>query len=131
MTIYHVSYTYLGDKIKLTPRVPPTAGPKEDQTTPRICFAPSVIKCLHAIEGTKDSKRLRAMWELSKKNPSVYYTKRLKSIVPAGKVPDKKFTEEVWVLRPITVYFSGFIDIPHFVRTGKIQFTNTLKTEAW
>ena len=92
---------------KLKPRVPSNFLTKygyEDAVTPRICFAPSIDKCLAGMSSNLDGKTF-----------SVYKpknTSRHNIFKPNKKaVPDSSITDEMWICEPCSLKKVGTIKI--------------------
>jgi len=95
--LYHLSEKKFVDT-HLVPREVSSIGLNEDPTIKRICFAPSIHKCLQAIrdrirDGTKTFYVYRLLWnnELEYKIPTT------------DDVFDANVTNEVWILSPCDV----------------------------
>lgn len=102
--MYHVSVYYLGKKVTLTPRVPSTVMPNEDNETPRVCFAPSVEQCLLGIHGVATIDKTYT----NKVGWFLYHTDEI--LEPAGsRVPDYHRSKEHWSLTSIEVKFVGVV----------------------
>lgn len=98
MMLYHLSDVFLGDIIKLSPRIPRDPMPGEDRSIPRICVSESIEGCLLAL---KNCYYNAGVW-------FVYQTKQSKKkyFSPIN-VPDAEQTGEKW-LRTQTLF--------HYVR---------------
>lgn len=102
--LYHVSYQYLGKKTILYPRVPINSMTRkgfEDNHTGRVCFCPTVQKCLMAL-----SKNIKGQTfsvyipDIDEQNLEKVFTIYRPTI---NQVPDVKITEETWILEKIPV----------------------------
>lgn len=94
MKIYfHVSSSYLGDSIYLTPKVPDTIskGYGEDSITKRVCVSPTVAQCLMGKSGVKTLQS--ALEDIIKYSYYIYRIKTDKA-VPATDVHDSWLTDE-------------------------------------
>lgn len=103
--MFHVSPKYKGVKWKAQPRIPSTLNPaKEDSKTKRVCFAPTVEKCLLAIDGVKCLSKVGLeygdTWYL-------YECRNIHLISAEGKVPDFYATTEHWSLSETLMYYVG------------------------
>ena len=94
--LIHVSFDEVEQFI---PRIPEQICPGEDNTTPRICAAPSVIKALQAIP--QAGEVIYYMWRIGV--PIIihaYYLESPSVLTPdqiADKVPDALATGETWI----------------------------------
>jgi hypothetical protein len=100
---YFISENELSSN-RLEPRVPKnyfTENGYEDNSTKRVCLAPSVDNALMGL-----SKNIKG------KIFYVYSTSRLKPIYPSLKqVPDVNITKEVWSLKPVELEYEGKIQV--------------------
>ena len=101
---YHISERNLDDKI-LTPRVPVPVMDGEDDYIKRVCFAPSIIQCLHALEPNKN--KLSYAETLYVHIPVDYDGEIHKPTKRA--VPDVEDTGEVWFLNKVKLRCIGKI----------------------
>lgn len=122
---FHVSFDdSLAQKI-LEPRIPTylvedkeqvktneELGLHEDDTTPRVCFSPSIEGCLNAIISEK--KRLRLAGKplfvyVPEKPIEKYRHKTNEEIIRDKDVFDAPATGEMWILEPVGVKLYGVI----------------------
>ena len=103
-TLYHLSQSNLDGKT-LNPSAPNnyfTKNGYEDATTKRVCFAPSIDKCLRAL-----SQKCTGM-ELYVHIPDG----KFEAFRPThSEVPDGKITGEIWVTKPVKVKCIGKIKV--------------------
>ena len=88
----------------ILPKIPRnyfTENGYEDNTTKRLCFAPSVDKCLTAISQNLSGKTF-TVYEPDKKITTVFKPNR-------GAVPDSEITGELWVKEPVRLKAVGKI----------------------
>jgi hypothetical protein len=88
--LYFITDKYMGKKPTLTPRVPRNRAVGEDETTERICVAPTLAGCyLGVFDGVQFAI------------PAMHvYVCEVDYSIPAGEVPDKKITGERWLCQP-------------------------------
>lgn len=96
---YFVTGNYFGDKVRLFPRLPHTAGPDEPKLK-RICVAPTIAHCLSAV----------VMYD---RVANIYRTERRVKATRCWDVGDSEITKEHWLFRPINFELVGSIDISH------------------
>lgn len=87
-------------------------GYKEDKTTPRVCFSPSIEGCLRAIlsaEKNLDIVGERIYVYIPNKPISEYKVKTNKEIIKEKLVFDAKMTKEMWILEPVKLKLYGVI----------------------
>ena len=87
-------------------------GYKEDKTTPRVCFSPSIEGCLRAIlsaEKNLDIVGERIYVYIPDKPISEYKVKTNKEIIKEKLVFDAKMTKEMWILEPVKLKLYGVI----------------------
>ena len=125
--MFHVSSHDLGPRVVLVPQHPKTATWREDGLPPRVCFAPTVEKCLASLSGAEMAclvigetlprrKRVEGIW--CHANPVVYQTnKRLRR--PPQDRSDFALTGERWSLGPIEVERVGFVCLEHLTHHGR------------
>lgn len=85
---------------------------KEDKTTPRVCFSPSIEGCLRAIlsaEKNLDIVGERIYVYIPNKPISEYKVKTNKEIIKEKLVFDAKMTKEMWILEPVKLKLYGVI----------------------
>ena len=85
---------------------------KEDKTTPRVCFSPSIEGCLRAIlsaEKNLDIVGERIYVYIPDKPISEYKIKTNKEIIKEKLVFDAKMTKEMWILEPVKLKLYGVI----------------------
>ena len=85
---------------------------KEDKTTPRVCFSPSIEGCLRAIlsaEKNLDIVGERIYVYIPDKPISEYKVKTNKEIIKEKLVFDAKMTKEMWILEPVKLKLYGVI----------------------
>ena len=102
--LYRLSQNNLDGKV-LKPSIPDnyfTRNNYEDNTTPRVCFAPSIDKCLMALSQKCDGMKLY-----------VYIPENTYNIYKpsVNEVPDSKITDEVWITIPVKVRCIGQIEV--------------------
>lgn len=106
MILYHVS-----DRIdrevekKFIPKVPDSvAGHDENTTIPRICFAPSVVKCIEAIGLNTDMQEYITVYQLDTSTiDEDSYLVGPDKLTHDGLVYDASENKEYWVLCPVTL----------------------------
>ena len=140
---YHVTPADHGPEVVFEPRIPSSAfHGMEDQTIPRVCFAPTIEQCLMAIAGIDDwvhalfetgmapvrvksklVKGKRAPGKLTYVPRPVYVYAihgRCKVVKPTRKqVRDSHITDEVWRTVPTKLRMVGEIDLSS-IETGKL-----------
>lgn len=106
------------DKEVLEPRVPSnyfTDEGYEDNTTPRVCFAPTIKQCLLAI-ATEEAAQYEFYIHVPVGSPTV--------VVPTTKeVPDSHWTNEIWVTEPVQMKTIGVLGISGISKDPKYEFT--------
>ena len=104
--MYFLSPTSMDNK-ELTPRIPDnyfTKNNYEDNTTKRVCFAPSVNKCLMALSMRFEGQELYVHIPIE--------GQQLNIVRPSVKqVPDLKITGEIWVTNPVKIKCIGKIKV--------------------
>lgn len=104
--LYFLSTTSM-DQTILQPRIPNNYLVKngyEDDKTKRICFAPSIDKCLMGLSRNLKGERLCVHIAVDYEN--------LKMKKPTVKeVPDSKITGEIWILEPVELKYIGDIEV--------------------
>jgi len=132
---FHVSRVYLGPRVILTPRQPGTAIHHERGLPDRVCFAPSVRRCLASLSGAGVSalvigetvprrKKVNGQWAHA--NPAVYQgPSRLRR--PPQDRSDFASTGERWSLKPVEVEHVGFVCLRRLTRQGVV----TLVRSPW
>ena len=104
--LYFLSNTSM-DQTILQPRIPNNYLVKngyEDDKTKRICFAPSIDKCLMGLSRNLKGERLCVHIAVDYDN--------LKMKKPTVKeVPDSKITGEIWILEPVELKYIGDIEV--------------------
>lgn len=120
LKLYHVSEN---KKItKLTPRVPKnerTETGLENDTTKRICFAPSIEQCLQAINVEKGKEYCVYV---PKKNLMYYNIYKCSD----QEVPDASLTDEYWCLNPIDVEPLYIIKIGAEIETNSNKYSSVI-----
>ena len=102
--LYRLSQNNLDGKV-LKPSIPDnyfTRNNYEDNTTPRVCFAPSIDKCLMALSQKCGGMKLYVY--IPENTYNIY-----KPLV--NEVPDSKITDEVWITTPVKVRCIGQIEV--------------------
>jgi hypothetical protein len=99
--MYHVSSCFLGISVFLTPKVPNARNETECSITKRICVAPSIKKCLLAIDGISDLKYSG----IDENGWYVYHTTEVG--YPAKEVFDYEITNENWLLKESEFKYIG------------------------
>lgn len=100
--LYFISQSDMDGKM-LNPRIPQnflTKNGYEDNTTPRICFAPDVGSCLTAMSSNVKGKKFGVYEPVNK--PTVFKPNRVL-------VPDSEITNELWVVEPVKLRKVGDI----------------------
>jgi hypothetical protein len=104
--MYFISPTSMDNKV-LTPRIPDnyfTKNNYEDNVTKRVCFAPSVDKCLMGLSMNLKDKEFFAHIPIE--------GQQLNIVHPSVKqVPDSKITGEIWVTNPVKIKCIGRIRV--------------------
>jgi len=103
MKLYHVSYRYLGERVRLEPRLSIEARIGREPGPPRICVSDSIEGCLWAITKSKLQKLMY-----------VYQALRPRDIdfdSPRQHVEDWEVTQEVWILQPTDFKFLYAIEV--------------------
>ena len=114
-TLYHVRHrdilegeAYKAKKWKVYPRVPKDRMDGEDDSTPRICFAPTVEKCLMAVIGWDMPVE---KWKMRPYHLSVYAYTSDQWVKPTEEqVPDQHITVEHWLTSPCTMRYIGVVE---------------------
>jgi hypothetical protein len=108
---YHLSEKYHGKTVWFDPQIPSKMDPVEDHKIKRICFAPSIEKCLMAIGGYDDWKT--TIITNPKQKYFVYAIHgHSKVFKPTNDlVPDIFRTDEVWRLESTRLFFKGKLKI--------------------
>lgn len=91
----------------LKPRVPDnyfTKNGYEDASTPRVCFAPSIDKCLAGLSQNLDGKKFTVYSPADIKKHSVYKPNK-------KAVPDSVITDEMWICEPVKLKKVGSVRI--------------------
>lgn len=105
---FHVSSINLGEKAKLTPKVPETIskGYGEDAVTKRICVSPTVGQCLMGKSGVKTVES--ALDDILQE---CYYVYEIwtQNAIPAENVHDSWLTDEHWILEEMEFTLVGKI----------------------
>ena len=101
--IYHVSQSGTIKSIKPTvPNNYMTKNGYEDGVTPRVCFTPSIDKCLMAL--SKKCTGMELYVYVPAKDYELYYP-------TAKQVPDVKITSEIWIKDTVQVKCIGKIRV--------------------
>lgn len=106
LNLYFISEENLDDET-LTPRIPDNFFTKkgfEDNTTPRVCFAPSISKCLMAISQKCDGMEFYVHTPLEISKADIYTPSALE-------VPDVEITGEKWIKKPVKLRNIGKIRV--------------------
>lgn len=145
-TMYHLSKTYLGDKVTLTPKVPDSACFEDEGDIPRICFSTNVFYCVRGIIGCKRIRILGLVEfknkiisqldneeeeELKLVNPSIYVTTKKLYIPPT--CGDFRYNKEYWALENTEVKFIGYLCLKKLI-SSELKITdniNTLDPSEW
>lgn len=105
MILYHVSDRI--DRVErkeFIPKVPSsTASSGEDKTIKRICFAPSITKCIEAIGLDTDMQEYITVYKLNTDDIGDDNLIRPNTLKFMGLVYDAMETQEHWVLCPVTL----------------------------
>ena len=104
--LYFLSNTSM-DQVLLQPRIPDNYLIKngyEDNKTKRVCFAPTIDKCLMGLSRNLKGEKLCVhkavnFETLKMKKPSL------------TEVPDSGITDEVWILEPVEIKYIGDIKV--------------------
>lgn len=102
---YFISET--SDLTKLDPRVPSnffTKNGYEDSTTPRVCFAPSIDKCLAGLSQNLSGKTY-TVYELKDPDKHAVFQPNTKA------VPDADITNELWVCDSVELLKKGTVTV--------------------
>lgn len=104
MLLYHISTnTHEENPKQFVPRVPASANEPEDVTTPRICFAPSVLLAAQATGyGLTENDEIM-VYELDTKTVNPENIIRPERLYRDGLVPDADETGEHWITEPVTL----------------------------
>ncbi len=122
MKFYHVSFSNENAGIKIfIPRIPESAGDGEDKNIARICLAPSVEKCIQAIEAGSQVLKTGTEFTVYEAEISLASKKPIRpdELNLKGLVPDSMENEEYWYLSSLTMWakrykilsFFGYCDI--------------------
>lgn len=121
MELYHVSFYGDGSSKHFYPRVPESAGDKENKNIARICFSTSVEKCIQAIGPSNRFLCMGATFFLYKFCTDMTSGNLItpQKLFQSGLVPDSLENEEYWylsdlVLQPLRCKImdcDGFCDI--------------------
>lgn len=124
MVLYHVSDRI--DRVPektFIPRVPASvAAQDEDRTTPRICFGPSIVKCLEAIGLNTEMQEYITVYQLDTSAIDNSYLVTPDKLLADNLVYDAVETYEYWVLCPVTLKpeYYKIIDAVWDIRSGAI-----------
>lgn len=131
-TLYFLSTKNMDDE-RLQPRIPNSAlidNGSEDSTTKRICFCPSIDKCLMALSRNIAGQEFYVhVLDLSMIDKSYY--KNLLHYPEKDEVPDAIVTREVWVLKPVTVECIGKIKVTRDNGKAYPYYYNGKKAELY
>lgn len=109
---YHLSKKYLGDVVKLKPKVPGTSVITKEGNIPRVCFSINPFHCLRAICG-HGNLTVSDLYDFIEDsivvNPAMYTTDAELLLPPA--CSDFRFNNEHWSLKRIEVLFLGYLDL--------------------
>lgn len=130
MPIYfHISKIDLGKSVVLVPKMPSSAGPDEGDSS-RVCFAPTIEKCLCSISGMTTvtyENVFREFRPYGKKlavNPTVYTTNQSLKRPPKIK-SDFALTGEMWSLKDIEVNRAGYVCLRSLILKSKVKVVRT------
>lgn len=124
MQLFHVSLSLEPkDKKLFTPRVPESTAFSEDQETPRICLADSIIHCIEAILPKGISIHSGMLLQVYTVNISEDDTYLLSPKEVHRHVADALFTQEYWYLQPISME-------SHVYRIEDITILNCINVSA-
>lgn len=104
-TLYFISQNESMDEVLLNPRIPDnymTRNGYEDNTTPRVCFCPSIGDCLTALSMNCKGKTFYVHIADPDGNYDVYKPTK-------NQVPDVNITHELWIKTPVTLKYIGDI----------------------
>lgn len=127
-TLFHLSFNNL-DNTKLQPKIPSnflTLNGYENNTEKRVCFSPSIKKCLRAMSQNLTGKELYVHVPIS--NKLDVYTPTIKE------VPDSKITGEVWIKTPVKIKCIGKIKVDKASDNDGIEYkygNNTAMLYDW
>ena len=111
---YHISKKNLGISPTLTARIPDGTCVVKESPLPRVCFAPTLERCLMGVTGCARPPLWECISELGRlhdgyfSNPSVYATLE-ELIKPPQNKSDFKRTGEMWSLNDIQVIQVGYL----------------------
>lgn len=119
ITLFHVSKT--PNLTTLTPRIPShflTAHYLEEYKTPRVSFAPTIEKCLRAVQSRSGDK----FYVYTPVSIDRKYLRR----VSINEVPDAALTGEYWYLKPVNVRLYGVVKAgklydPKVIQVGVLE----------
>lgn len=111
MTSYHLSKKFLGNVVRLRPKVPSSSAISIEGNIPRVCFSTNPFYCVRSICGSKhingfDLIEFR-LGDTKFINPSIYATTKELFLPP--QVSDFKHNKELWSLKSIDVEYLGFL----------------------
>lgn len=117
---FHISMDSKMNGKTLEPRIPSYISEKgsksdkykEDETTPRVCFSPSIEGCLNAIISTQKNLDIvgkNIFVYVPEKEISEYKIKTNKELIKEKLVFDATTTGEMWILEPVKLKLYGVI----------------------
>lgn len=117
---FHISMDSKMNGKTLEPRIPSYLSKKgsksdkykEDETTPRVCFSPSIEGCLNAIISTQKNLDIvgkNIFVYVPEKEISEYKIKTNKELIKEKLVFDATTTGEMWILEPVKLKLYGVI----------------------
>lgn len=117
---FHISMDSKMNGKTLKPRIPSYISEKgsksdkykEDETTPRVCFSPSIEGCLNAIISTQKNLDIvgkNIFVYVPEKGISEYKIKTNKELIKEKLVFDATTTGEMWILEPVKLKLYGVI----------------------
>lgn len=120
--MYHVSRIDLGNQPILTAKTPSGVLPSRECRKPRVCFAPSVERCLLSLAAFRSASMADAIeellpgsWREEIPNPTVYATWKRLTLPPQSR-SDFALTGERWSLTDIRVLRVGYINLGALLR---------------
>jgi hypothetical protein len=128
---YHVTDENYGAEVLWYPRIPVSAGPRENKTIPRICFAPTLEQCIASSQGTGNNWRhgfdnLTGVWRGPREKLRTIYVYAIHGncevVRPTKRqVFDVRVSDEVWRVKPTRLRLVG--EISPKLKDGNLQVT--------
>lgn len=122
---YHVSRKDLGDKIKLTPKIPESAIISREGNIPRVTTSDNVLLCVKAIISSYTFK-VADLLEFKHKNnfinPAIYVNDTDQPYLPPDAI-DFRSNNEHWYLQETEFNLIGYVCLKSLTE-GKLNIVN-------